>query len=219
MMRMLCKGPVSFIRPPIRVPGHSADAASPKASPGYCGMWRYISHRVTGMLRFIRSWPMSDKGMLHAKNAVRTAAAAMPAIAGFTTPSLSRTKPPVNLPRNTQSVRSTAGSAPVFQVNSAAVPPTARTATAAVSRTTETAALRTGLTRQQQKEFEAVDRALRSTRHLPDGKLRVKVVVMVYIRGTHTIDGASRNVHVSYMTAWRWTDTFIRTVGENLGCS
>ena len=89
----------------------------------------------------------------------------------------------------------------------------------AVSRTTETAALRTGLTRQQQKEFEAVDRALRSTRHLPDGKLRVKVVEMVYIRGTHTIDGASRNVHVSYMTAWRWTDTFIRTVGENLGCS
>lgn len=87
-----------------------------------------------------------------------------------------------------------------------------------VSRTTEMAALRSGLTRQQEKEFDAVDRALRSTRHLPDGKLRVRVMEMVYIRGTHTIDGAAQQVHVSYKTAWRWTDTFIRNVGKNLGC-
>ena len=87
-----------------------------------------------------------------------------------------------------------------------------------VSRTTESAALRSGLTRQQEREFEAVDRALRCARHLPDGKLRVKVVEMVYLRGTHTIEGAARNVHVSYTTAWRWTDTFIREVGRNLGC-
>lgn len=87
-----------------------------------------------------------------------------------------------------------------------------------VSRTTESAALRTGLTRQQEKEFDAVDRAIHSTRHLPDGKLRVKVVDLVYLRGTHTIDGAAQIVHVSYRTARRWTDSFIREVGKNLGC-
>lgn len=85
------------------------------------------------------------------------------------------------------------------------------------SRTTETAALRTGLTRQQEKELDAVEHALRATRHMPDGKLRVKVVDMVYMRGTHTIDGAALRVHVSYSTAWRWSDTFIRTVGDKLG--
>ena len=87
-----------------------------------------------------------------------------------------------------------------------------------VGRNTESAALRTGLTRQQEKELEAVERAVRATRRGPDGKLRVKVVEMVYFRGTHTIDGAAQNVHVSYQTAWRWTDNFIRMVGKNLGC-
>lgn len=87
-----------------------------------------------------------------------------------------------------------------------------------VSRTTESAAMRTGLTRQQEREFDAVDRAIRSTRHLPDGKLRQRVVDMVYIYGTHTIQQAADIVYVSYGTAWRWTDTFIRKVGRNLGC-
>ena len=87
-----------------------------------------------------------------------------------------------------------------------------------VGRNTEAAALRTGLTRQQEKELEAVEKAVRVTRRGPDGKLRVKVVEMVYFRGTHTIDGAAQNVHVSYQTAWRWTDNFIRMVGKNLGC-
>ena len=86
------------------------------------------------------------------------------------------------------------------------------------SRTTETAALRSGLTRQQERELDAVERAVRSTRRGPDGKLRVKVVEMVYFRGTHTIEGAAQSVHVSYSTAWRWTDNFIRLVGQNLGC-
>ena len=86
------------------------------------------------------------------------------------------------------------------------------------SRTTENAALRTGLTRQQEKELEAVEAALKSTRKGPDGKIRVKVVELVYLRGTHTIDGAAYQVHVSYSTAWRWTDNFIRIVGKNLGC-
>lgn len=87
-----------------------------------------------------------------------------------------------------------------------------------ISRSAEQAALRTGLTRQQEKELTAVERAVKSTRRGPDGKLRVRVVEMVYFRGTHTIEGAAQIVHVSYSTAWRWTDNFIRLVGKNLGC-
>ena len=87
-----------------------------------------------------------------------------------------------------------------------------------ISRTTESAAMRTGLTRQQEKELDAVERAIGSTRRGPDGKIRVKVVELVYFRGSHTIEGAAQIVHVSYKTAWRWTDNFIRLVGKNLGC-
>lgn len=87
-----------------------------------------------------------------------------------------------------------------------------------ISRTTEQAAMRSGLTRQQEKELDAVERAIGSTRRGPDGKIRVKVVELVYLRGTHTIEGAAQIVHVSYKTAWRWTDNFIRLVGKNLGC-
>ena len=85
------------------------------------------------------------------------------------------------------------------------------------SRTTELAALRTGLTRQQERELEAVEKAVKLTRRGPDGKLRIKVVEMVYFRGTHTIEGAAQQVHVCYNTAWKWTDNFIRMTAKNLG--
>ena len=86
-----------------------------------------------------------------------------------------------------------------------------------VSRTTEQAALRTGLSRQQQKELEAVEKALKTTRRGPDGKIRIKVVELVYFRDTHTIEGAAQQAHVCYNTAWKWTDAFVRLVGKNLG--
>lgn len=85
------------------------------------------------------------------------------------------------------------------------------------SRTTENAAMRTGLSRQQERELEAVEKAIKTTRRGPDGKIRMKVVELVYFRNTHTIEGAAQKVHVSYNTAWKWTDSFIRRVGDNLG--
>jgi len=85
------------------------------------------------------------------------------------------------------------------------------------TRTTENAALRNGLTRQQEIELQAIEKALRTTRRGPDGKIRVRIMEMVYFRNTHTIEGAAQQVHVSYSTAWRWTDNFVRLVGKNLG--
>lgn len=85
------------------------------------------------------------------------------------------------------------------------------------SRTTEQAALRSGLSRQQARELEAIEKALKTTRRGPDGKIRCRIVDMVYFRGMYTIEGAAQQVHVSYWTAQKWTDTFIRNVGKNLG--
>ena len=85
------------------------------------------------------------------------------------------------------------------------------------TRTTENVALRNGLTKQQERELQAIEKALRTTRRGPDGKIRVRVLDMVYFRNTHTIEGAAQQVHVSYKTAWRWTDNFVRLVGKNLG--
>lgn len=85
------------------------------------------------------------------------------------------------------------------------------------TRTTEAVALRSGLTRQQEKELQAIEKALKTTRRGPDGKIRVRIIEMIYFRNTHTIEGAAQQVHVSYSTAWRWADTFVRLVGKNLG--
>ena len=85
-----------------------------------------------------------------------------------------------------------------------------------VSRSAEAAALRSGLTKQQQREYEAVERALKRTRSGPDGKERVRAVELVYFRRSHTIEGAAQQLHVSYMTAWKWTDSFIRLVAMYL---
>ena len=77
--------------------------------------------------------------------------------------------------------------------------------------------MRTGLTRQQERELDAVERAVQTTRREQDGRARLRVVELVYFRGTHTIEGAAQQAHVSYITAWRWCDRFIRRTGENLG--
>ena len=47
--------PLSSISIPAAVPGHSAEAARPKASPGSLGSSLCKSHSVTGMLRLISS--------------------------------------------------------------------------------------------------------------------------------------------------------------------
>ena len=48
-------GPDSSMRCPAAVPGHSAEAARPKARPGSLGSSLCSSHSVTGMERFSRN--------------------------------------------------------------------------------------------------------------------------------------------------------------------
>lgn len=81
---------------------------------------------------------------------------------------------------------------------------------------TATAALRQ-LPKQEQREYDAVDAAVRETLRLPDGRTRLTIIELVFWRQSHTLAGAAMAVHMSYMSARRRQEAFIRLVAHNLG--
>lgn len=84
-------------------------------------------------------------------------------------------------------------------------------------RPTERAAGRT-LTGWQQREYDAVCRAVSVTERMPDGQLRVRLIRTMYW-GTrrYTLPGAAMVCHVSERTAQRWHGEFIRLAASYLG--
>ena len=85
-----------------------------------------------------------------------------------------------------------------------------------VNRKTESIALRE-LPPKDQQRYEAVDRALRKTKHMRDGTLRCRLIELTYFSGRCNMQGAALTLHVSYMTVRRWHVDFVRLVAENLG--
>ena len=118
---------------PAIVPGHSAEAASPKAKPGDSGIALYIKYRVTGMLKFRRSCPARDKGIDAEQKAISRAEGTILIRALFCAPMRSHSIPPPAFPRNTKAVIIMLAAAVVFHGKLTALPPTALTATARVS--------------------------------------------------------------------------------------
>ena len=84
------------------------------------------------------------------------------------------------------------------------------------SRTTEVVYLRQ-LPPVKQREFDAVDQAIRMTRKMPNGKDRLKIISMVYWKEYLTIEGASMRIPCSKETAWRYHRDFVRLVGKCYG--
>ena len=78
------------------------------------------------------------------------------------------------------------------------------------------AALRT-LHPQEQRELEAVEAAIQETARLPDGETRLAIVDLVFWRQSHTLQGAADQVHLSYRSARRRQENFIRAVAKNMG--
>ena len=74
-----------------------------------------------------------------------------------------------------------------------------------------------GLPPTEQRELDAVEAAIDVTRALPDGALRLELVRLVFWKRTHTLEGAALKLHVSYATAKRKQNHFIRLVGEKMG--
>lgn len=83
-------------------------------------------------------------------------------------------------------------------------------------RSTEDIALR-GFAGQKEREHRGVDEAVRETRALPDGEAILRLVELVFWRGTHTLQGAAMACHTSEATARRWHNAFIRRVARHMG--
>ena len=73
------------------------------------------------------------------------------------------------------------------------------------------------LKRQWQREYDGVRLAVKETGELPDGQDRLSLIGTVYWKGTHTIQGAAMQCHVSERTALRWHGDFIRLTAVRMG--
>lgn len=69
-----------------------------------------------------------------------------------------------------------------------------------------------------EQETRAIETAVEDTERLLDGADRMKVIRMVFFRKTHTLQGAALNVPVSYDTAKRWQQQFIKDVARAFCC-
>ena len=85
-----------------------------------------------------------------------------------------------------------------------------------VSKVTELLAIRE-LPTTEQREFEAVRRAIAKTERYRDGCDRLRVIRLVLWDGSHTIAGAALTVPCSEATAKRWHGDFIKTVARIYG--
>lgn len=86
-----------------------------------------------------------------------------------------------------------------------------------VPRTTEQLALRC-LPETEQKELDSVELAIEYTKQtFADADLRLKLVKLVFFTKSHTLQGAADEIHVSYRTAFRWHNAFIRQVAQEFG--
>ena len=85
-----------------------------------------------------------------------------------------------------------------------------------VSKPVEGIALRQ-LSKDAQREYEAVENALRAQERFPDAEGRLKLLDMVFFRKTHTLQGAAVALYVSYSTAKRWHNKAIESVAVELG--
>ena len=83
------------------------------------------------------------------------------------------------------------------------------------TRTTEGIALRQ-LPAQEQREYEAVHKAIERTSRMSEGKLRMEMVKLTMWKG-YTIAGAARIAAVSESTARRWRWQFAMLVGRSYG--
>ena len=69
----------------------------------------------------------------------------------------------------------------------------------------------------ERREKAAVEAAVEETEALPDGESRLRLVGAVFFAQTHTLQGAAMREHVSYRTARRKQNDFIRLTGKYMG--
>lgn len=86
-----------------------------------------------------------------------------------------------------------------------------------VSRKTEQIALRT-LPADDQKVFDAVNRAIELTTLQTEGEQRMKLIALMYwVSSPMSLAAAAYRIHISEPTAKRWHGAFVRLVGKCFG--
>lgn len=72
--------------------------------------------------------------------------------------------------------------------------------------------------RVNENERAAVEAALAQTERMRGGGDRLAIARMVLIEGSHTLNGAAREIPCSERTAQRYHADFIRAVGRSFRC-
>lgn len=83
-------------------------------------------------------------------------------------------------------------------------------------RTLENIAIRE-LPTTRQREYAAVNAAIRKTKSLKSGETRIRIIDLVYWRKTHTLAGAALETHCAYDTAQNYHAEFLNLVAKNYG--
>ena len=68
-----------------------------------------------------------------------------------------------------------------------------------------------------EEERNAIESAINETMELTDGRDRIKVIDLVFFKGTHKLAGAAMQVPCSIDTAQKYHADFIRLLGEKRG--
>ena len=85
-----------------------------------------------------------------------------------------------------------------------------------IARPTESAAL-AELRGTEGKEYNAVRQAIEYTSKLRNGAERNALIDMVFFKKSHSLEGASMALFISYSTAKRWHKEFILAVADFYG--
>lgn len=83
-------------------------------------------------------------------------------------------------------------------------------------RTTETVAIRE-LPSTNQREYEAVRQAIRTTERMKTGQIRLAVIRLTLWDKTHNLSGAAQKLHYSYDAVQSFHEEFIKLVGSYYG--
>lgn len=70
-----------------------------------------------------------------------------------------------------------------------------------------------------ENEKQAVEKAIEKTKAMKNGDVRLEVVELVLMKGTHTIAGAALKCYCGERTAYNYHRDFIDEVGRNFSCN
>lgn len=68
-----------------------------------------------------------------------------------------------------------------------------------------------------QREMEAVSKAIEETQKLDTGEERLRMVRLVFWDRTHTLEGSAQDLHRCKRTVTQWHGDFIRCVAKSFG--